>query len=127
MRVDKFLWCIRVYKTRSLSSRAGREGRVEINELKCKPSKDIEPGDVIGIRRTGSHRLYKVCSLPKSRVGAALVSTYANEVTPQHELDRIEQVRLISLDQPHHLGRTGRPTKRDRRLWSKGRGDGERH
>ena len=126
MRVDKFLWCIRIFKTRSLSSRSLREGRVQDNELTCKPSKEIVPGDIIAVRRTDSRRVYKVCSLPKSRVGAALVSTYANEVTPQHELDRIEQVRLMSLSQPNHLGRSGRPTKRDRRQWSMGRTEGER-
>lgn len=127
MRVDKFLWCIRVFKTRSLAARNAREGRVSINELAGKPSKEIESGDVIGVRHSGEHRLYKVLSIPKSRVGAALVSSLALEVTPQDELDRIEQVRLMALSQPQHPNRMGRPTKRDRRNWVKERGEDERH
>lgn len=120
MRVDKYLWAIRVFKTRSLASAACREGKVVIDGDKIKPAKSVNVNDIIQVRKGAVHFSYKVVALPKSRVGAPLVKDYSLDVTPQSELDKLEMIRLQYIERPKGLGR---PTKRDRRNWGKAFGD----
>jgi ribosome-associated heat shock protein Hsp15 len=120
MRVDKYLWAIRVFKTRSLASSACREGKVVVGDSKVKPARMIKEDEIVHVRKGAVTFSYKVIALPKSRVGATLVKDYSLEVTPQSELDKLEMIRLQYVERPKGLGR---PTKRDRRDWGKAFGD----
>jgi len=116
MRIDKFLWAIRVMKTRSKVAIHCKEGKVSLNGDKLKPSKILTIGDVVVVRKGAVSFSFKVLSFPKSRVGAALVSEYAKNITPQDQLDKLEMIRLSNRDKPNGVGR---PTKRERRSWDK--------
>ena len=116
MRVDKFLWAIRVMKTRSKASVHCKEGKVSLDGDKLKASKILNIGDVIVIRKGAVYFSFQVISFPKSRVGASLVPDYAKNTTPQDQLDKLEMIRLSHMDR---LNGVGRPTKRERRNWDK--------
>lgn len=116
MRVDKYLWAIRVYKTRSLASSQVKENKVKVNEEVVKPSRSVKVGDVIELRKGAVHFTFKVIGLPNSRVGAKLVEEYSKDLTTQEELDKLEMMRLQRIERPHG---TGRPTKQERRDWEK--------
>lgn len=116
MRIDKYLWAIRVFKTRSLASAACREGKVSVDESKVKPARTVKEGEVLQVRKGAVHFSYKVIALPKSRVGAPLVKDYMVDVTTKEELEKLEMIKLAHIDRPKGLGR---PTKRDRRGWEK--------
>tara|TARA_Y100000385_G_C12588845_1_gene423794 strand:- start:29 stop:388 length:360 start_codon:yes stop_codon:yes gene_type:complete len=116
MRIDKFLWAIRVFKTRSLASAHCREGKVFIGEKAVKPAQSLLGDERIRVRKGAVVFEWKVLLFPKSRVGAALVETYARDITPAQELKKWEDIRAAqrNLSRP-----VGRPTKRDRRDWEK--------
>lgn len=116
MRVDKYLWCIRVFKTRTLATTACKEGRIIIDEEVIKPSRDVKPAEKIVIRKGAVHFHWKVLDIPKSRVGAKLVEQYAQDITPEEELHKLEMLKLGHQQRPQGLGR---PTKRDRRNWDR--------
>jgi len=116
MRVDKYLWAIRVYKTRSLASSQVKENKVKVNEEVVKPARSVKVGDIIELRKGAVHFTYKVTGLPNSRVGAKLVEEYSKNLTPQEELDKLEMIRMQRVERPHG---TGRPTKQERRDWEK--------
>jgi ribosome-associated heat shock protein Hsp15 len=114
MRIDKYLWCIRLYKTRSLATKSVKDGKITINSKSVKASKELDTGDSIAIKIAPTHRIFKVIDFPKSRVGAKLVPDYIKEITPQENLDllnEINQQKKINTN----FGIKGRPTKRDRR------------
>jgi ribosome-associated heat shock protein Hsp15 len=114
MRIDKYLWCIRVFKTRTLATDACRDGRIVIGEDVVKPAREIKVGDKVKIRRGAIHFEWKVVAIPNSRVGAALVPTYGEDITPEEERRKLEMIRLGQEQRPRGLGR---PTKKDRRNW----------
>ncbi len=116
MRVDKYLWAIRVYKTRSLATSQVKENKVKVNEETVKPSRSVKAGDVIQLRKGAVYFTYKVLDLPKSRVGAKLVEEYSKNLTPPEELEKLEMMRMQRVERPHG---TGRPTKQERRDWEK--------
>ena len=116
MRIDKYLWAIRIFKTRSLSSAACREGKVSVDEVKIKPARAVKENEIVVVRKGAVHFSYKVVAMPKSRVGAPLVKDYMVDVTPKEELDKLEMIKLAHVDRPKGVGR---PTKRDRRGWEK--------
>ena len=113
MRIDKYLWAIRVYKTRGQAATACKAGRVTLNEDISKASKDIKIGDIISVRRAAIYFTLKIKDIPKSRVGAKLVPDYIVDLTPQEEYDKLEMIRLANKDVA--AKRLGRPTKKDRR------------
>jgi ribosome-associated heat shock protein Hsp15 len=113
MRIDKYLWCIRVFKTRSLSTLACRTGRVLLNGDVVKPAKEVSGDDLIEVRKSAVRFKYQVKSLPKSRVGAKLVEEYSIDITESEELEKLKMIRQANRDMPHR--RLGRPTKKDRR------------
>ncbi len=115
LRIDKFLWAVRIFKTRSIAADACKKGRVLLNNEKIKPSKVVNIDDEINIFKPPIHNIYKIKSLLKNRVGAKLVETYIKDITPQSELDKLEEIRMSKVDYNRPKG-TGRPTKRDRRL-----------
>lgn len=116
MRVDKYLWAIRVFKTRTLATAACKEGRITIEDEQVKPAREVKPGEEICIRKGAVVFSWKVLDLPKSRVGAKLVEQYAEDTTPEEELTKLEMIRLGNQQRPKGLGR---PTKRDRRDWDR--------
>jgi ribosome-associated heat shock protein Hsp15 len=113
MRVDKYLWCIRYYKTRSVATTACRTGKVKIKGDNVKPSREVYPGDQIQIRKDQVDYLIEVLDIPESRLGAKLVDIYRKDITPKENLEKLELLKY-SKDYYRKKG-TGRPTKKDRR------------
>lgn len=119
-RIDKYLWAIRVFKTRSEASDACKGNKVRVNDTVAKPSKDVKPGDMITIRKGAVQYTYRVKAALEKRVGAQLVPEYAENHTPQSELDKLKApVETFFVKRDRGMGR---PTKKDRRdidgLWS---------
>ena len=113
MRVDKFLWCIRVYKTRSLAASQCKLEKVWLNGAEVKPSREVKLGDVLTVRKGPILFSYKALAYPRARLGAKLVSGYAQDVTAPEELAQLEMIRMqFRLDRKRGLGR---PTKKERR------------
>lgn len=120
LRIDKYLWSIRVYKTRTDATDACKGGKVRVNGADTKPSKSVKAGDVITARKGAVTYTYKVLELIDKRQGAKLVPRYAENLTPQEELDKLRApVETFFLKRDRGAGR---PTKKDRRqmedLWS---------
>lgn len=118
-RIDKWLWAARVYKTRSLATEACRAGKVKIDGVAVKPSREVHQGMVIHVQSGPLTRTLKVIKLLHNRVGAKLVSEYLHDLTPPGEYAKLESIK----DQPFRRGRgTGRPTKKERRDMDSWRG-----
>ena len=113
IRLDKYLWAVRVFKTRSDAADAIRNNRVLVNDAYAKPSREVKIGDRISVRRQSVTYQYKVLDLVSSRQGAKLVPQYCLDITPQEELDKLNVPRetiFVFRDRG-----TGRPTKKERR------------
>ena len=113
MRVDKYLWCVRYYKTRTIATQACKKGAVKIGEKSVKPSRDVYPGDTIEVRINKIHYQLQVLDLPPNRVGAKLVGIYRNDITPKEAFEKTELLKYAK-DYYRKKG-TGRPSKKDRR------------
>lgn len=113
MRVDKFLWCVRYFKTRSIATNACKQGKVKMDGSSVKPSKEVFPTDKLSIRKNQIDYQIEVVDLPPSRVGAKLVNLYLIDVTPKEAFEKLELLKY-SKDYYRKKG-TGRPTKKDRR------------
>lgn len=114
MRADKYIWAVRLYKTRALAAKAIVGNRVKVNDDFLKPGKEIKAGDEVSIKVNPVWRRFKVLDIPKSRVGAKLVPDYMKETTSEDVLKEIEHIRLVNRSVNAHEQK-GRPTKRDRR------------
>ncbi|MEQ8909656.1 MAG: S4 domain-containing protein [Vicingaceae bacterium] len=114
MRVDKYIWCIRLAKTRSIASKRCAADQVKVNDEVCKPAKTVSKGDVIALRETPIWKTYQVLDIPKSRVGAKLVPDYRVETTSEEDLKLWQEVQETNR-QNRQLGFRGRPTKKERR------------
>lgn len=113
MRVDKFLWCVRYFKTRSIATNACKQGKVKMEGDTMKPSKEVFPGDKLNVRKNQINYEIEVLDLPSSRVGAKLVNIYVNDITPKEAFEKKE---LLKYSQDYYRKKgTGRPTKKDRR------------
>ncbi len=113
MRIDKYLWCVRYYKTRSIATEAIKKGHIKINGQQAKPSKDVIIGDKLSIKKDQVEYTLLVISIPQNRVGAALVDLYRTDTTPK---ETFEQLELLKLSKTHYREYgEGRPTKKDRR------------
>ncbi len=113
MRLDKYLWCVRKYKTRSIATDAVKKDRVKINGDEAKPSREVRIGDTIDFNKEGIIYTFEVKDIPKSRVGAKLVEDFIIEKTEAEELEKREFIQMM-----RNFNRekgTGRPTKKDRR------------
>ncbi|MGB0897371.1 MAG: RNA-binding S4 domain-containing protein [Flavobacteriaceae bacterium] len=113
MRVDKYLWCTRYFKTRSLATDACKKGHVRINGSQVKPARDIYPTDTITVRKNQINYIIEVIDIPNNRVGAKFVDIYRKDITPKEAFEHIDLLKL-SKDYYRKKG-TGRPTKKDRR------------
>ena len=113
VRIDKYLWAIRVYKTRSEATDACSGNKVKIGGVNAKPSKAVKIGDILEIRKGPVLLSYKVLALTENRMGAPLVPQYAENLTPESELQKMHAPRETIVLQRDRG--TGRPTKKDRR------------
>lgn len=113
MRIDKFLWCTRYYKTRSLATDACKKGHVKSDGDNVKPSRDVFPGDQLVVRKNQINYELLILDIPANRVGAKLVDLYRKDLTPPEAFENQEILRY-SKDFYRKKG-TGRPTKKDRR------------
>jgi len=113
MRIDKYLWCIRYYKTRTLATTACKKGHVRINKEIVKPSREVYPQDQIELRRDQINYQLVVNDIPESRIGAKLVDIYRTDKTPKEQFEAKELLKY-SKDYYRKKG-VGRPTKKDRR------------
>lgn len=113
IRVDKWLWAVRIFKTRSDAAEACRNNKVMVNQTCCKPSRELRVGDIVSVRKLSVTYSFRVVGLVSNRQPAKNVPDYAENVTPQSELDKLNipmETVFISRDKG-----TGRPTKKDRR------------
>ena len=113
VRIDKWLWAVRLFKTRSLAAEACKKGKVIIQNIQVKPSRNIKVGDVICIKRNPILFSFKVLALSENRMNAKLVAGFMENVTTADQLELIELGKLAG-----QTGRdrgTGRPTKKERR------------
>lgn len=113
MRVDKYLWCVRYYKTRNLATEAARKGQIKVNGQVAKPSREVFPQDDIELRKNQINFKLKVNDIPENRLGAKLVDIYRTDLTPKEAYQALELLKF-SKDYYRKKG-TGRPTKKDRR------------
>lgn len=113
VRIDKYLWAIRAFKTRSDATEACKGGKVKVAGVNAKPSKAVQAGDVIQVRKGAVNYTYKVIQPIENRVGARLVPEFAENLTPPEELEKLQapvETFFLSRDRG-----AGRPTKKDRR------------
>ncbi len=113
IRIDKWLWTMRLFKTRSLANDEVKKGRILIDNKPLKPSKMIKVGDVIEVRKPPIIYTYRVLKISKNRLGAKFISEFMEDITPQNQIEMNELARISNkMNRPKG---TGRPTKRDRR------------
>lgn len=112
-RVDKYLWAMRVFKTRSIATDACKKSRVSVNGAIVKPSRTVKVGDTIDVRKPPITYTFRVKALTGNRLGAKLVPDYVENITPQSQYELLEMTRISGfVDRRKGLGR---PTKRDAR------------
>lgn len=113
VRIDKYLWAIRVYKTRSEATDACNGNKVKLNGVNAKPSKAVKIGDTMEVHKGPASFTYKVLQLSENRMGAPMVPDYADNLTPESELSKLhapKETIVLKRDRG-----TGRPTKKERR------------
>ena len=113
VRVDKYLWAMRIYKTRSIATDACKCGRVKMNDVELKPSRVFHVGDVFTVRKGPITYTYRILQLWGNRLGAKMVPEYLQDITPKEQLELLELARYAA--QSGRDRGTGRPTKKDRR------------
>ena len=125
VRIDKYLWAIRAFKTRTEAADACKGGKVKVDGVSAKASRDVKAGEIIKIRKGAVEYTYRVVEPTEHRVGAALGPQYAENLTPESELDKLKapvETFFVTRDRG-----AGRPTKKERReideLWDSFRND----
>ena len=112
-RIDKWLWAVRIYKTRSIAAEACKKGHVSIGERTAKPAHNVRVGDIVNVKKTPITYSFKVLQCAEHRVGAKLVPELMENVTPQEQYNILEMSRMSGfIDRARG---TGRPTKKERR------------
>lgn len=113
VRIDKWLWAVRLFKTRTLAVEACKKGRIMIQGTNIKPSRMVRVGDIIQIRKSPITYSFKILDLSEKRMGAKLVPLFMEDATPQSEYDILELSKLSGfVDRGRGMGR---PTKKERR------------
>ncbi len=113
VRIDKWLWAVRLYKTRTQAADACKGGKVKIEGVNAKPSREVKTGDVIELNHNHIHRTVKVLVATKNRVAAKLVAGLMDDLTPAEEFEKLEMMK--QLNQEKRDRGAGRPTKKERR------------
>ena len=119
VRIDKWLWAVRIFKTRTIATEAIKKGRVTMgdNPVPVKPSRMLKVGDTVNVRKPPVTYSFRVLALTENRLGAKLVPEYMENITPQSQYDLLEVVKISGfIDRRKGLGR---PTKREGRELSK--------
>ena len=112
-RIDKWLWAVRIYKTRSIAAEACKKGHVSIGERTAKPAHNVRVGDIINVKKAPITYSFKVLQCAEHRVGAKLVPELMENVTPQEQYNILEMSKMSGfIDRARG---TGRPTKKERR------------
>lgn len=117
IRIDKWLWAVRIYKTRSQAGEACKGGKVKIEGVNVKPSREIKENDIINIQQNGIIKTIKVLKLQKNRVGAKLVPDLMEDITSPEEMEKLEMIKQLNVEKRDRG--SGRPTKKERRTISK--------
>ena len=113
MRIDKYLWCVRYYKTRTLATTACKKGHVKVDNAVVKPSREVYAQHKIDVRKNQINYKLIINDLPESRVSAKLVDIYRTDITPK---EAFEAQNLLKLSKEYYRKKgVGRPTKKDRR------------
>jgi len=113
MRIDKYLWCTRYFKTRNIATIACKKGHIKIKETNVKPARDVYVGDIISVRKNQINYQLVVLDIPPNRVGAKLVDIYRKDTTPK---EAFESQDLLKYSKDYYRKKgIGRPTKKDRR------------
>ena len=113
VRIDKWLWAVRIFKTRSQATIACKSGKVKINDCNIKPSHEVRTGEIISVNLSSLQKKVKVMELLTNRVSAKLVENYMIDMTPQEEYDKLKMKREVGFE--HRQRGIGRPTKKERR------------
>lgn len=113
VRIDKFLWAVRLFKTRSVAAEACKKGKIQINEQQVKSSRMVKVGDVIFIKNAPIYRQYEILDISERRMGAKLTPDFIKEITPESDLEMLEVTRLAN--SMNRARGSGRPTKKERR------------
>lgn len=113
VRIDKYLWAIRIFKTRSKASDACKKGRVQMNDADVKPAKEVSPGDEVTIRIKTMLKTIQVEKVIEQRVSASLAAECFEDLTPQEEYDKLK--KMSELNTEWRERGAGRPTKKERR------------
>ena len=113
MRIDKYIWHVRLSKTRSLASKLVSANKIKLNGKECKPSKEVCPNDLITVQKNNAVFSFQILQLTNKRIGAKLVVNHLLDITPEEE---IEKYKTYQMDQRNYRGRDqGKPNKKDRR------------
>ncbi len=112
-RIDKWLWTVRLFKSRSISTEACKSGKVKVDGKNIKPSKEVKIGDIITVQQNPIIKSVKVKQILKNRVSATLAAEAMEDLTSAEEYDKLKMMRELNYERRDHG--LGRPTKRDRR------------
>jgi ribosome-associated heat shock protein Hsp15 len=112
LRWDKYLWCVRLAKTRSIASDLISKGKIKVNGESIKPSREVKLNDLISVQKNTATFTFKAVGFTDKRVGAQLVSNFLVDLTPQEEIERL---KLYQDAQRNYRQTDGKPTKKDRR------------
>jgi ribosome-associated heat shock protein Hsp15 len=121
IRIDKFLWAVRLFKTRSLAAEACTKGRIIIKDIQVKPSRAVVKNEIITVKKPPVNYLYKIIEPIENRVSAKLVENYIADITPDEEKLKLD-IRQSGIIGYRDKG-TGRPTKKERRVIDKWQDD----
>jgi ribosome-associated heat shock protein Hsp15 len=113
VRIDKYLWAVRLYKTRTLASEACKKGKITVDDMPAKPSRTVSSGDVIEVKKMPVVYSYRVKDPIEKRVGAKIVDQYVENITSQEELQKLDMKDDFFIKRDRGAGR---PTKKERRL-----------
>ena len=113
MRIDKYVWCVRLAKTRSLATKLVAGNKVKLNGLEMKPAKEVAVGDIISIQKNNATFSFRIKALTEKRLGAKLIGDYIVDETPTEE---VEKYKTYQAAQRNYRGKDhGKPSKKDRR------------
>ncbi len=113
IRIDKYLWAIRAFKTRTLAADACKGGKVKMDGNAVKASREVKIGDIIELKVAGMNKVIEVKDIIKNRLKASLAVEKYDDITPPEELERVELIRQMKTE--HRDRGAGRPTKKERR------------
>ena len=115
VRIDKWLWSVRIFKSRSIATQACKSGKIKVNASKCKPARTVLVNDFISVDKKGLKLEFKILQLLKSRVGFSLAKDCYEDLTPNEEREKFRAFHHRRLSGEDREVGLGRPTKRDRR------------